>query len=137
MSPSAILEYNEHARAPVSLFKMSETVKKRLLLGGYFGSLQDAGGKKRYLEKLELLGGFDPYETGKSEWQDDVDLWPSISHIHLGMYLLYSASPYTGEDLLNYKSLDCYINFVSGWVREVLVKVFDKKRVVIAKVKVV
>ena len=51
--------------------------------------------------------------------------------------VLYSASPYTGEDLLNYKSLDCYINFVSGWVREVLVKVFDKKRVVIAKVKVV
>ena len=66
---------------------MSETVKKRLLLGGYFASLQDADGKKRYLEKLELLGGFDPYETGKSEWQNDVDLWPSISRIHLSMYL--------------------------------------------------
>ena len=93
---------------------MSERVKKRLLLGGYFEFLKDAEGKKRYLEKLEILGGFDPYDTGKSEWQDDVDLWPSITHIHLGMYLLYSASPYTGEDLLNYKSLDCYINFISG-----------------------
>ena len=66
-----------------------------------------------------------------------MDLWPRITHIHLGMYLLYSASPYTGEDLLNYKSLDCYINFISGWVKEVLVKVFDKKRVVLAKVKIV
>ena len=54
------------------------------------------------------------------------------------MYLLYSASLYTGEeDLLNYKCLDCYINFISGWVREVLVKMFDKKRVVLDKVKIV
>ena len=54
------------------------------------------------------------------------------------MYLLYSASLYIGEeDLLNYKCLDCYINFISGWVREVLVKIFDKKRVVLDKVKIV
>ena len=45
-----------------------------------------------YQDKLELLGGFDPYKTVKSEWQDDVDLWPSISHIHLRMYLLHPAS---------------------------------------------
>lgn len=46
--------------------------------------------------------------------RDEVDLWPSITHIHLGMYLLYTPSPYTGEDLLNYKSLDCYTNFIYG-----------------------
>ncbi len=51
------------------------------------------------------------------------------------VYLLYTPSRYTGEDLLNYKSLDCYINFVSGWVREVLVKTFDEKRVVLGKVR--
>ena len=50
------------------------------------------------------------------------------------MYLLYTPSS-TGEDLLNYKSLDCHINFVSGWVREVLVKTFDDKRVVLGKVR--
>ena len=87
---------------------MNETAKKRVLLGGYFASLQDANGRTRYLEKLKLLGGFDPYETEKSEWQDDVDLWPSITHIHLGMYLGKTC-------LLKYKSLDCYINFISGW----------------------
>ena len=109
--------------------------KKRLLLGGYFASLQDTHGKARYLEKLSILGGFDPYESEKSQWLDDIDLWPSITHIHLAMYLLYTPSRYTGEDLLNYKSLDCYINFVSGWVREVMVKVFDQKRVVLGKVR--
>ena len=93
--------------------------KRRLLLGGYFESLQDSDGKARYLEKLKTLDGFDPYHSSKSEWQDDVDFWPSITHIHLAMYLLYTPSRCTGEDLLNYKSLDCYINFVSGWVREV------------------
>lgn len=61
-------------------------------------------------------------------------MWPSITYVHLGMYLLVTPSPYTGEDLMNYKSLDCYVNFVSGWVREVLVKVFGDKRVVVAKV---
>ena len=35
---------------------------------------------------------------------------------------------------MNYKSLDCYINFVSGWVREVFVRKVNDKRVVIVKV---
>ena len=40
-----------------------------------------------------------------------------------------------GEDLLNYKSLDCYRRFVAGWVREVLVYVASAdKRVITAKV---
>ena len=68
------------------------------------------------------MEGFDPYESAKSEWQDDVGFCPSITHIHLGMYLLYSPSSYTEEELLNYKSLDCYDNFIiSGWVIKVLV----------------
>ena len=109
--------------------------KKRLLLGGYFVSLKDSDGKARYLEKLSMLEGFGPYESDKSQWLDDIDLWPSITHINLAMYLLYTPSRYTGEDLLNYKSLDCYVNFVSGWVREVIVKVFDQRRAVLGKVR--
>ena len=66
-----------------------------------------------------MIGGLDPYETARNEWLDDVDLWPSVTSIHIGMYLLVTPSPYTGKDLVNYKSLDCYINFLSGWVREI------------------
>ena len=113
--------------------------KKRLLLGGYFSSMRDQDAKKRYLDKLRVIGGVDPYETEKKDWKDEVDMWPSITHVNLGMYLLVTPSPYSGEDLLNYKSLDCYRNFLSGWVREILVmSVSDEKgtekRVLIAKV---
>ena len=114
-----------------SAMKPISAAKKMLLLGGYFASIRDKEGQRRYMEKLSIIGGFDPYE---SEWQDDVDLWPSTTYIHLGMYLLVNPSPYTGEDLINYKSLDCYINFVSGWVREVFVRKVNDKRVVVVKV---
>ncbi len=74
--------------------------------------MKDVDGRKRYQDKLSLLGGLDPYETTRAEWQDDVDLWPNISHMHVGIYLLPTPSPYTGAELLNYKSLDCYPNFL-------------------------
>ena len=55
--------------------------------------------------------------------------------LHVGLYLLLNPSPYTNKDLQNYKSMDCYVNFVSGWVRELLVKQTGANRLVIAKVK--
>ena len=65
-------------------------------------------------DKQRVIGGLDPYETERKEWKDDDDMWPSITHVNLGMYLLVTPSPYSGADLLNYKSLDCYRNFLSG-----------------------
>ena len=64
------------------------------------------------------------------DWKDDVDLWPNTSYINLGMYLLFSPSPYTQEDLENYKSLECYQRFIAGWVRDVLVKDVGDKKVI-------
>ena len=94
-------------------------------LAGYASEIADEDSRKRYEEKI----------SNKASFSDKVDLWPAITSIHVGMYLVFFPSPYTGDDLLNYKSMDCYKNFLSGWVREILVKaVGEKKRVVIAKV---
>ena len=50
------------------------------------------------------------------------------------MYLILYPSPYTKDDILNYKSLDSLQNFQNGWVREVLVKEVNGKEILIAKV---
>ena len=100
---------------------MTESAKKPMLVG-YLAQLQDAKGRERYLEKLAVIGGVDLYEIPRKDWTDDVDLWPAITYVHVGMYLVLSLSPYTSNDLLNYRSLDCYVNFISGLVSEVLVK---------------
>ena len=86
------------------------------------------------MEKISYVGGHDPYKIPRKEGSDSIKLWPAITYIHIGMYLLLTPSPYSQEDLLNYKSLDCYRNFVAGWVMEVAVKQFQDKRVVIGKV---
>ena len=36
---------------------MTESAKKKPLLGGYLAQLQDARGRERYLEKLAVIGG--------------------------------------------------------------------------------
>jgi len=59
---------------------MASSKKRKCYLEGYRSSIQDEGSKKRYLDKLKLIGGLDPYETDKKEWKDDVDLWPCITH---------------------------------------------------------
>ena len=92
--------------------------RNKALLPGYSSSLTNDESRKRYREKLDIINGMDPYEICRSDWMDDVDLWPSITSVNIAMYLLITPSPYTGDDLLNYKSMDCYKNFLSGWVTE-------------------
>ena len=108
---------------------------KRGFLPGYLEGLQQKESQERYAEKLKDIAGQDPYEIPRNEWIDDVDSWPDVTYIHVGMYLLFSSSPYTKDQLMNYKSLDCYQNFANGWVREVFSKKFGDNRLVIAKVR--
>ena len=99
---------------------MATKNKNKGFLPGNLNTIQCTQSKERYVAKLAYSNGEDPYEIPKSLWEDDINIWPSVTHIDLGMYLLFSQSPYSQEQLKNYKSLDCYQNFVNGWVREVL-----------------
>ena len=110
-------------------------------MGGCSSFMKNDNAKRRHLNKLCIIGGRNPHETDKNEWKDDIDLWPSIIHANLGIHLLVTPSSYSGEYLLKYKSLVCYRNFLSCWVRDVLVRCMTddthggvEKRVVTAKV---
>ena len=132
-TPSAILEYSE-VMASNSGSSSAASASSSRLFPNYQNTLTDSSSKKRYQEKLKLINNVDPYETLREDWTDDVDLWPGTSYINVGMYLLFSPSPYSQEDLENYKSLECYQRFIAGWVRDVLVKSVEDKRIVMAKV---
>ena len=43
------------------------STKNRPFLPGYLPSLENAIAKKRYKEKLDIIGGLDPYEIVRSE----------------------------------------------------------------------
>ena len=47
----------------------------------------------------KLATTVDPYEVPVVGFQDDLDMWPAITHMHVGMCLVFSPSPYTGEVL--------------------------------------
>jgi hypothetical protein len=70
----------------------------------------------------------------RKEWKDGIDLRPEVTYVDVGTYLLFAPSPYTHEELRNYKSMQSYQRFIAGWVREILVKDIGDKRVVISKV---
>ena len=53
------------------------------------------------IAKLDLVNGIDHYEIPMIKWEDNIDLWPAIMHIHVCMYLILCLSPYTKKDLLN------------------------------------
>ena len=61
-------------------------------------------------------------------FEDTIDTWSATTCIHVGMYLVFSRSSYTGKDLLNYRIMECNQIFTSGLMR-VLVKVVNNKRV--------
>ena len=118
----------------ISVEMARETASKGALLPGYQATLADVCSKERYNENLNFFGGKDLYEIPRHAWKDDVDLWAAVAYINFGMYLVFSPSPYTGEDLMNYKNLECYQRFTVGWVRNILVAAERDKRLVTAKV---
>ena len=94
----------------------------------------DSTARKRYEEKLSIIGGFDPYE-GKGKWSSAVEILPTITYPDICFYLIYTPSPYTKEDLKAWKSMDAVNQLCFGWVRERGAVVIGEQVVVTAKVR--
>ena len=70
---------------------------------------------KRYLEKISIIGGQDPYVILDVEWSTNPDMFSSLGYFDIVNYLvLGSSSFYSMVEFKNYKSLEAYDRFVSG-----------------------
>ena len=86
----------------------------------YMGKL-DPPTRKRYKEKLKVIGGVDPYCIEGDDANSTEATIPDITYFDVVNYLVFSPSPYTTEDMKPYKSLETYNQVLEGWVTKVKV----------------
>ncbi|XP_077507197.1 uncharacterized protein LOC144116327 [Amblyomma americanum] len=88
----------------------------------YVVSLSGAD-QKQYMEKLHVYGAQrpDPYTVPESEWVQGAEgkrRCPPVKMSNVVVYLLFSPSKFTAENVENYKALEAYNYFESGLVRK-------------------
>ena len=86
----------------------------------YMGKL-DPPTRKRYKEKLKVIGGVDPCCIEGDDRISREATLPDITYPDVVNYLVFSPSPYTTEDMKPYKSLETYNQVLEGWVTKVKV----------------
>ena len=74
--------------------------------------------RARYMDKIIIINGLDPYEIPAKEWSTDEDLLPQFCTTDLFGYLVCGVSAYTSEQFRSYKSLESHVQFTNGWVQE-------------------
>lgn len=64
----------------------------------------------------------------------DISDFPKVLYPDIVMYLVYTKSAYTMNEMEAYKSLEAYNQVVCGWVRKICVKQFDSNILILGKV---
>ena len=85
----------------------------------------DPVAKTRYFAKIQLVGltaSEDPYEMWKEgKFEEDMTLWPPVEYGHIFCYFVERPGTFTRKQLLQWKSMEAYNYFQSGYVRDVKV----------------
>lgn len=110
-----------------------------LQLSDYASTLDDEA-KKRYIEKISVFGGPDPY-LGKKQSRPIINIaareLPETTFHDIYCYLIESKSKlFTGRCLKAYKSLEAYKYFVAGHVNNVMLTEADTPRIKLITTKV-
>ena len=90
--------------------------------------------QKRYKEMLEIIGNIDPYSAPDSHFSVKIGDFPSICYPDIVIYLVFSPSPFSADDMKAYKSLKAYNQVIEDWVRDVKVMTTSGLKVVKGKV---
>ena len=90
--------------------------------------------KKRYLEKISLIGDIDPYKIDVSADLVVASDFPPIDACDIVLYLVLQTSFTTMKQFKARKSLKAYNQFTNGWVKDVKSWKIHDKSVVMGKV---
>ena len=102
-------------------------------MNSYFESL-DPLLRKRYMEKISVIGGIDSYIIKSEKFDCNIESFPAVTYQDIVTYLIFRSSPFTANQLKAYNSLEAYNQVIEGWVRDVKVYLYEEKRLVIGKV---
>ena len=89
-------------------------------MNSYFESL-DPPSRKRYMEKISVNGGTDPYAIKSKKFGYNIENFPAVTYPDIVNYLIFGSSPFTANQLKAYKSLEAYNQVIEGCVRDVKV----------------
>ena len=87
--------------------------------------------KARYVEKLDFIGGIDPFQTANVGELDDH--LPDVDASDLVSYLVLQTSFVTAKQFKARKGLEAY-QFISGWVKDVYNRKVHEKHLITARV---
>ncbi|XP_070547277.1 uncharacterized protein [Ptychodera flava] len=96
----------------------------------YFASL-DGVSKTRYMQKIELCDFIDPYTLQNKQLSPDPKRFPEVQYPDIVNYLVLQTSFCTGEQVKNWKSMDAYNFFISGWVQPLFSKTLTGDKILI------
>ena len=51
------------------------------------------------MKNLVLIDSDKPFAIPREEWTHNINFWSAITYIHIGLYLPFTPSLYTREDL--------------------------------------
>ena len=88
--------------------------------------------KARYEEKLDFIGGIDPFQTSNVGELDDH--LPDVDASDLVSYLVLQTSFVTTKQFKACKGLEAYNQFVSGWDKDVCNRKVHGENLITARV---
>ena len=104
-----------------------------VLLSEYADSLpRDV--KERYLEKLKMIDGVDPYLLKRIQYVLPLSDIPNLTRNDVVNYVMFRMSSYTLEEMKAYKSIEAFEQVICGWVQKVYAKRINTNFLIMAEV---
>ena len=73
-------------------------------MNSYFECL-DPPSRKRYMEKISVIGGIDPYFIKSEKFDWNIENFPAVTCPDIVHYLIFGSSSFSANQLKAYKCL--------------------------------